>query len=84
VHAQGSLAWQHGFGGVHSLAALSFNAGSTPFVVEGTALSKDAAALTLALVWDVNAAFQLSLAYDGLIGNSGDSHNGRATASFRF
>jgi uncharacterized protein with beta-barrel porin domain len=84
VHAQGSLAWQHGFSGVHSLAALSFNAGSTPFVVEGTALSKDAAALTLALVWDVNAAFQLSLAYDGLIGNSGDSHNGRATASFRF
>ena len=82
--AQGSLAWQHGFGGVRSLAALSFNAGSTPFVVEGTALSKDAAALSLALVWDPSASVRVSLGYDGLIGDNGNNHTGRATVAFRF
>lgn len=50
----------------------------------GTSLSKDAAAHALALVWDASASVQVSVGYDGLIGNNGENHTGRAMVSFRF
>jgi outer membrane autotransporter protein len=84
LSARGSLAWQHGFGDLASTAHLGFNAGGPDFDVFGTALSRNAAALSLALVWTASANVEVSLGYDGEIGTSGDSHMGRAVVSFGF
>ena len=84
LSARGSLAWQHGFDDLASMVNVGFNAGAADFDVFGTALSRNAAALSLALVWTASANVEVSLGYDGEIGNNGSSHMGRATVSVGF
>ncbi len=84
LSARGSLAWEHVFKDQTSLATLAFNSGGAAFGVNGTALSSDAAAASLALVWEPVKAVKVSLGYDGHVGGAGTDSAGRFTVSFGF
>ncbi|MBY8822811.1 autotransporter domain-containing protein [Sphingomonas colocasiae] len=84
LSGRGSLAWQHVFGDLVSTGVHSFGASVASFGVTGTALSRDAAAATVALDWRMSKAATLSVSYDGLIGKNGSQSNGRLTLSIGF
>ncbi|MBI1181650.1 MAG: autotransporter domain-containing protein [Alphaproteobacteria bacterium] len=81
LRACGSVAWQHGFSDLWSQAVLAFQAGGPSFEINGTSLSRDAAAVSLGLVWEPSPNVHVSLSYDGEIGDNGSSHVGGLTVS---
>jgi len=84
LSGRGSLAWQHVFGDLVSTSVHRFGASAASFGVTGTALSRDAAAATVALDWRMSKAATVSVSYDGLIGKYGSQSNGRLTLSIGF
>ncbi len=84
LSGRGSLAWQHVFGDLVSTGTHSFGTSAASFGVTGTALSRDAAAATVALDWRMSKAATVSVSYDGLIGKNGSQSNGRLTLSIGF
>jgi outer membrane autotransporter protein len=84
LSGRGSLAWQHVFGDLVSTSVHGFGTSAASFGITGTALSRDAAAATVALDWRMSKAATLSVSYDGLIGKNGSQSNGRLTLSIGF
>jgi outer membrane autotransporter protein len=71
--AKASAAWRHAFGTVTPTAQLGFASGSTPFVVAGTPIARDAAAIELGLEGTVARGATLGVAYTGQVaGHAGD------------
>lgn len=80
VHGHGSVAWQHVFGGTGTSALLAF-AGGPAYEIVGTTLSENAAVGRIGLVYAPNERVRLSIEYEGMIGDAGGEHAGRATLS---
>ncbi len=67
------LGWQHAFGDVESGAVMWLN-GSTPFLVAGTPIARDALALNVGLFYAFNDAVSAGFAYDGVLGSDAQSN----------
>lgn len=80
----GSAGWQRTAGDRSAPTTLTMAGVNTPFVVESTALDRDALAVEAAANFSVSAQFNLSLGYSGLIGKKSQDHGARATARFEF
>lgn len=81
ISARGSAAWQHAFKDITPQAVLTFANGGAAFGVNGDALSREAAAASLSVVWAPAAGIKLSGGYDGLIGDRGSDNIGRLKLS---
>jgi subtilase-type serine protease len=84
LQARARVGWQHGFDDMVPNATLRFANGAVPFSVRGAPLSKDAAAVSLDLIWTPTDRFSISSGYSGLIGGRSDDSAGRITVSFGF
>ncbi|MBX9847580.1 MAG: autotransporter domain-containing protein [Xanthobacteraceae bacterium] len=82
--AKASAAWRHAFGTVTPVAQLGFASGTTPFVVAGTPIARDAAALELGLEGAVARGGTLGVAYTGQIASRADDHGITANYVQRF
>ena len=67
------LGWQHAFGDVDTGAVMWLN-GSTPFLVTGTPIARDALALNVGLSYAFNDAVSAGFAYDGVLGADAQSN----------
>ncbi|MDB5687832.1 MAG: hypothetical protein JWR77_2421, partial [Rhizorhabdus sp.] len=81
ISARGSAAWQHAFDDITPQSVLAFAGGGASFGVNGTTLSREAAAASLSVVWAPSAKVKLSAGYDGLIGDHGSDNTGRIRLS---
>ena len=82
--AKASAAWRHAFGTVTPTAQLGFASGTTPFVVAGTPIARDAAAIELGLEGSVARGATLGVAYIGQIAGHADDHGITANYVQRF
>jgi fibronectin-binding autotransporter adhesin len=82
--AKASAAWRHAFGTVTPTAQLGFTSGTTPFVVAGTPIARDAAAIELGLGGAVARGATLGVAYTGQIAGHADDHGITANYVQRF
>jgi fibronectin-binding autotransporter adhesin len=82
--AKASAAWRHAFGTVTPTAELRFASGTTPFVVAGTPITRDAAALELGLEGAVARGATLGIAYNGQVAGHADDHGITANYVQRF
>lgn len=80
----GSAGWQLTTGDRAAPTTMSVAGVNTPFVVQGVALDREAAALEAQANFSVSARFNLSLGYSGLIGKRNSDHGARATARLAF
>lgn len=67
------LGWQHAFGDVDTTSVMWLN-GSTPFLVSGTPIARDALALNVGLSYAFNDAVSAGFAYDGVLGSDAQSN----------
>jgi outer membrane autotransporter protein len=82
--AKASAAWRHAFGTVTPTAQLGFASGSTPFVVAGTPIARDAAAIELGLEGTLARGATLGIAYIGQVAGNADDHGVTANYIQRF
>ncbi|MBX9826346.1 MAG: autotransporter domain-containing protein [Xanthobacteraceae bacterium] len=82
--AKASAAWRHAFGTVTPTAQLGFASGTTPFVVAGTPIARDAAALEFGLEGTVARGATLGVAYTGQVAGNADDHGITANYVQRF
>jgi fibronectin-binding autotransporter adhesin len=82
--AKASAAWRHAFGTVTPTTQLGFASGTTPFVVAGTPIARDAAAIELGLEGSVARGATLGVAYTGQIAGHADDHGVSASYIQRF
>ncbi|GGF82335.1 outer membrane autotransporter barrel domain-containing protein [Azorhizobium oxalatiphilum] len=65
------LGWQHAFGDVDTGAVMWF-AGSSPFLVEGAPIARDALALNLGLAYGFSDLVTAAVSYDGVIAENAE------------
>jgi outer membrane autotransporter protein len=82
--AKGSIGWRHNLGTGVPTAQLSFASGSTPFVVAGVPIARDAAAVEVGLEGQVWRNATLGIAYTGQIASSADDHGVNANFVQKF
>jgi outer membrane autotransporter protein len=82
--AKASAAWRHAFGTVTPTAELRFASGATPFVVAGTPIARDAAAIEFGLEGAVAPGATLGIAYTGQVAGRADDHGITANYVQRF
>ena len=83
IALRGSAGWRHALNDRLPTAELAF-AGSSPFTVVGTPLSKDAAVLDAGVDAALSSRLVISLGYSGQIGGNGSDHGVRAGVNFGF
>jgi len=81
IRAQGG--WEHGFGDLSPSRTVRFASGPQ-MLVEGAALSRNAAVVESAIVWRPIARLAASIGYSGRLGNSGQDHGVRASLVLGF
>ncbi|MFJ2380159.1 autotransporter serine peptidase EprS [Pseudomonas protegens] len=79
-----SLAWQHRLGHDTSSQHLAFASGGPSFAVDSASASRDAALLGLQARLGVTAQLDLSLDYQGQLGNAEQFHNVGLNLDWRF
>ncbi|KAA0968885.1 autotransporter outer membrane beta-barrel domain-containing protein [Aureimonas fodinaquatilis] len=79
----GLLGWQHSFGDLAPQAGLSL-ASIAPFTIEGSALSRDAALLSVGIDAALTEAVSLGVSYDGRIGTDDRDHAIQGRFTYRF
>ena len=82
--AKSSVGWRHAFGAVTPTAQLGFASGTTPFVVAGVPIARDAASVELGLEGRVWRGATLGLVYTGQIAGQADDHGVNASFVQRF
>ncbi|SUB00813.1 Extracellular serine protease precursor [Pannonibacter phragmitetus] len=80
----GTLAWRHAFGDVTPSSTLRFANGGDAFTVSGTPLDRDAALFEAGLSLKNDQALGLTLAYQGELGTTTQTHAGRLSLQYRF
>jgi outer membrane autotransporter protein len=75
--------WEHGFGDLSPSASLRFGSGPS-LLVDGAALSRNAAKLDVDLVWHPIAKIALTAGYAGRLGSRGQDHGVRTTLALNF
>lgn len=80
--ASGSLGWRHSY--ADTPAATYAFAGGPGFSVVGAAVASDMVALNAGLTHDVSATTMIDLSYDGLLGESAQTHSLKGTWAMRF
>jgi len=83
VAVRGSAGWRRTLNDDLPLAELAFD-GSSPFMVDGAPLSKNAAVLGLGIDVAVSENVVLGLGYSGQIGNNGSDHGVKAGLTIGF
>lgn len=80
---RGSLGWRHALGNALPQSVLSFE-GSRAFVVNGTPLARDAAAVEAGVDVDLGGNAVVGIRYDGMIGEGAQDKGLRVTLGWRF
>lgn len=83
VAVRGSAGWRHAYNDRLPTARLAF-AGSSPFTVVGTPLSKDAAVVDAGVDAALSRRVVISLAYSGQFGGDGTDHGVKAGLTLGF
>jgi outer membrane autotransporter protein len=76
--------WRHSFGIIVPETQMSFVVGGAPFQVKGAALNRDEAFIGAGLWVALDDKSRLSLAYNGSLGNQGQSHGANLTISLNW
>ena len=79
-----SLAWQHAFGDVDPVAALTFQTLGTSFTTGGVPIARDAALVDAGLDLRVSPQATLGLFYLGQLAESAQDHSVRGSFTWRF
>ncbi len=79
----GTIAWQHGFGGLTPASTMRF-AGGPDFTVIGAPRSRNAGVATLDAQFALSERAQISVAYDGVLGSAGQDHSVKAGLRIAF
>jgi outer membrane autotransporter protein len=79
-----SAAWQHAFGDVTPVAALTFQSLGTSFATAGVPLARDAAVINAGLDVRVTPQATFGLSYLGQLAQSAQDHSVRGNFSWRF
>lgn len=79
----GTIAWQHGFGGLTPASTMRF-AGGADFTVIGAPRSRNAGVATLDAQFALSERAQISVAYDGVLGSAGQDHSVKAGLRIAF
>lgn len=82
--AKGSLGWRHRFGTTVPSAQPAFASNGVPFVVHGTPIARDAAALELGVDGEVWRNARLGVAYTGELASRSQDHGIDASFQSRF
>ncbi len=82
--AKSSVGWRHAFGTVTPTAQLGFASGTTPFVVAGVPIARDAAVVELGLEGRVWRNATIGIAYNSQIAGRSDDHGVNASFVQRF
>lgn len=80
---QGKLGWQHAFGAVNPMAALSF-AGGQPFNVAGIPLMRDAALVEVGLNARLTKSSRVGFSYSGQLNGRAKEHGFTANLDYQF
>ena len=83
LELRASAGWQHTFGQIAPLAALSFMSG-TPFDVVGASLNRDALVADVGLGGNLARDVDAGITYSGLIGSNGSDHGVKAYLHWQF
>jgi outer membrane autotransporter protein len=82
--AHGFLGYRNAFGDVNPKALLSFEAGSSPFVVAGTPLDRNTLVTEIGLEYKTSSAWTVGVGYSGQYGARDVSNSVQGRAEFRF
>ena len=77
------VAWKHNYGDLTPLSALRF-AGHDPFLIAGTPLARDSAAVDLGLTWHLTARLSLAATYSGVFGDGVRDHAAKGGLQLNF
>jgi autotransporter-associated beta strand protein len=79
-----NLGWQHTFGNLVSTATYAFREGGRGFTVNSSPMNRNEALVGLDLGVKVSDNVNLSLGYNGSLGNQGQSHGGMAMVEVKW